>query len=316
MALSEESLPMRRTREARSSPSTYLHGQDGTPSASPIFENAAHVDGEDLASLVRRIGRLSSDKAIEIARQVCAGLAAAHDRGVIHRDLKPANLMLDSTGKIRITDFGLAAIAASLDATDVKAGTPPTWLPSSSKVKEVTVRSDLYSLGLVLYEILTGKRAFNATTLPELMKQRESSVPASPSTPRSRPRSTRRARHLALPGERSRAAPGLRSPGCWPAACGDPLAAALAAGERLHPEMVAAAALRKACAPGWPSPCSQLQHLDCLPSFSWPTATSCTIAFRWTIPPRFWPPERGKSSADSDYAEPYRRPKPIHSVWK
>jgi serine/threonine-protein kinase len=92
---------------------------DGVP-----FLTMEYVDGEDLASLVRRIGRLPSDKAIEIARQVCAGLAAAHERGVIHRDLKPANLMLDGTGKIRITDFGLAAIAASLDGADVRAGTP------------------------------------------------------------------------------------------------------------------------------------------------------------------------------------------------
>ena len=209
---------------------------DGVP-----FLTMEYVDGEDLASLVRRIGRLSSDKAIEIARQVCAGLAAAHDRGVIHRDLKPANLMLDSTGKIRITDFGLAAIAASLDATDVKAGTPAYMAPEQLEGKEVTARSDLYSLGLVLYEILTGKRAFNATTLPELMKQRESSVPVSPSTlvrdldplvervilrclekdPAQRPASALQVA-AALPG-------------------GDPLAAALAAGETPSPEMVAAA---------------------------------------------------------------------------
>jgi hypothetical protein len=209
---------------------------DGVP-----FLTMEYVDGEDLASLVRRIGRLSSDKAIEIARQVCAGLAAAHERGVIHRDLKPANLMLDGAGKIRITDFGLAAIAASLDATDVKAGTPAYMAPEQLEGKEVTVKSDLYSLGLVLYEILTGKRAFNATTLPELIKQRESSVPANPSTlvrdldplvervilrclekdPAQRPASALQVA-AALPG-------------------GDPLAAALAAGETPSPEMVAAA---------------------------------------------------------------------------
>jgi hypothetical protein len=209
---------------------------DGIP-----FLTMEYVDGEDLASLVRRIGRLSSDKAIEIARQVCAGLAAAHERGVIHRDLKPANLMLDSAGKIRITDFGLAAIAASLDATDVKAGTPAYMAPEQLEGKEVTARSDLYSLGLVLYEVLTGKRAFNATTLPELIKQRESSVPANPSTlvrdldplvervilrclekdPAQRPASALQVA-AALPG-------------------GDPLAAALAAGETPSPEMVAAA---------------------------------------------------------------------------
>jgi serine/threonine protein kinase len=78
------------------------------------FLTMEYVDGEDLASLVRRIGRLSPDKAIQIARQVCAGLSAAHERGVIHRDLKPANVMLDGSGKARITDFGLAGIAATI----------------------------------------------------------------------------------------------------------------------------------------------------------------------------------------------------------
>jgi serine/threonine-protein kinase len=209
---------------------------DGIP-----FLTMEYVDGEDLASLVRRIGRLSSDKAIEIARQVCAGLAAAHERGVIHRDLKPANLMLDGTGKIRITDFGLAALAADLEQSDVKAGTPAYMAPEQLEGREVTVKSDLYSLGLVLYEILTGKRAFNATTLPELIKQRESSVPANPSSivrdldplvervilrclqrdPALRPTSALQLA-AALPG-------------------GDPLAAALAAGETPSPEMVAAA---------------------------------------------------------------------------
>src|SRR5205823_2026085 len=78
-----------------------------------LFLTMEYVDGEDLASVVRRIGRLSPDKATEIARQICAGLAAAHERGVIHRDLKPANVMLDGAGKIRITDFGLAGLAAA-----------------------------------------------------------------------------------------------------------------------------------------------------------------------------------------------------------
>jgi Protein kinase domain len=204
------------------------------------FLTMEYVDGEDLSSLVRRIGRLSPDKATEIARQVCAGLAAAHERGVIHRDLKPANLMLDSAGKIRITDFGLAGIAASIQGAEVRAGTPAYMAPEQLAGKEVTFKSDLYSLGLVLYEILTGKRAFDATTLPELMKMRETSAPTSPATlvkdldpllervilrclekdPALRPASALQVA-AALPG-------------------GDPLAAALAAGETPSPEMVAA----------------------------------------------------------------------------
>jgi len=206
-----------------------------------LFLTMEYVDGEDLASVVRRIGRLSPDKATEIARQVCAGLAAAHERGVIHRDLKPANVMLDGAGKIRITDFGLASIAASIQGADARAGTPAYMAPEQLAGREVTAKSDIYSLGLILYEILTGKRAFDAATLPELMKLRESGTITNPSTlvrdldpliervilrclelePEKRPSSALQVA-AALPG-------------------GDPLAAALAAGETPSPEMVAAA---------------------------------------------------------------------------
>ncbi len=146
------------------------------------FLTMEYVDGEDLSSLIRRIGRLSADKATQIARQMCAGLAAAHERGVIHRDLKPANIMLDSTGRIRITDFGLAGIAASIQGAEVRAGTPAYMAPEQLAGKEVTIKSDLYSLGLILYEILTGKRVFDAATLPELMRLREESSPSKPSS--------------------------------------------------------------------------------------------------------------------------------------
>jgi hypothetical protein len=205
------------------------------------FLTMEYVDGEDLSSLVRRIGRLSTDKATEVARQICAGLAAAHERGVIHRDLKPANVMLDGTGRVRITDFGLAGIAASIQGAEVRAGTPAYMAPEQLAGKEVTIKSDLYSLGLILYEILTGKRTFDAATLPELMRLREESSPSKPSTlvrdvdpllervimrclekdPALRPSSALQVA-AALPG-------------------GDPLAAALAAGETPSPQMVAAA---------------------------------------------------------------------------
>src|SRR5208283_1691930 len=86
------------------------------------FLSMEYVDGEDLASLLRRIGRLPPDKALEIARQLCAGLAAAHDKGVVHRDLKPGNIMLDGQGHLRITDFGLAGVAG--EVKDIRSGTP------------------------------------------------------------------------------------------------------------------------------------------------------------------------------------------------
>src|SRR5882762_7261117 len=95
------------------------------------FLTMEYVDGEDLASLLRRIGRLPPDKAVEIARQLCAGLAAAHERGVLHRDLKPANVMIDGDGNVRITDFGLAI--AEGDTAAAHAGTPQYMAPEQLK---------------------------------------------------------------------------------------------------------------------------------------------------------------------------------------
>ena len=106
-----------------------------------------YVDGEDLASLLRRIGRLPRDKALEIARQLCAGLAAAHDKGVVHRDLKPGNIMLDGQGQLRITDFGLAGVAG--EVKDIRSGTPAYMAPEQRSGQEVTARSDIYALGVV-----------------------------------------------------------------------------------------------------------------------------------------------------------------------
>src|SRR5215475_3064468 len=79
------------------------------------FLSMEYIDGEDLASLIKRIGRLSEEKALEIARQLAAGLSAAHEKGVLHRDLKPANIMLDGHGRVRITDFGLAIATTDLE---------------------------------------------------------------------------------------------------------------------------------------------------------------------------------------------------------
>jgi serine/threonine protein kinase len=103
-----------------------------------------YVDGEDLASLLRRIGKLPQEKALEIARKLCAGLAAAHDQGVVHRDLKPRNIMLDGKGQVRITDFGLASLAE--DVRDIRSGTPVYMAPEQRAGKEVTAKSDIYAL--------------------------------------------------------------------------------------------------------------------------------------------------------------------------
>jgi serine/threonine-protein kinase len=190
-----------------------------------------YVDGEDIASLLRRIGRLPPDKAVQVARQLCAGLAAAHEQGILHRDLKPANVMLDGRGRVKITDFGLAGLPEAIRGEDLRSGTPAYMAPEQRAGQEVTRKSDLYGLGLVLYELFTGKPAFSA-------RESEPSTPSShvegidpaverailrclESDPRRRPESAL-AVAAALPG-------------------GDPLAAALAAGETPSPEMVAAA---------------------------------------------------------------------------
>ncbi len=88
------------------------------------FISMEYVDGEDLQSLLHRVGRLPQDKALQLARQLCAGLAAAHGQGILHRDIKPANIMIDGHGRVRITDFGLAEIAVSMRGPHAHAGTP------------------------------------------------------------------------------------------------------------------------------------------------------------------------------------------------
>jgi len=96
------------------------------------FFTMEYVDGEDLASLLRRIGRLPQDKAVDIARQLCAGLASAHAKGVLHRDLKPANIMLDGRGQVVITDFGLAGLNDQIHGADIRSGTPAYMAPEQS----------------------------------------------------------------------------------------------------------------------------------------------------------------------------------------
>jgi serine/threonine-protein kinase len=206
-----------------------------------FFLSMELVDGENLASLLRRIGRLPPDKALEIARQLCAGLAAAHEKGVLHRDLKPANVMLDGQGNVRITDFGLAGLAESLRHGDVRSGTPCYMSPEQLTGREVTVRSDIYSLGLVLYELYTGRRAFEGKSLAEYTRKHRDERPIEPSAlvagldpaverailsclekePRRRPASP----HVVAAMLTGR----------------DPLEAALAAGETPSPELVASA---------------------------------------------------------------------------
>lgn len=205
------------------------------------FLSMEYVDGEDLASLLKRIGRLPAQKALEISREICAGLAAAHEQDAVHRDLKPANIMIDGRGQARIMDFGLAIKPAERAQAEDSAGTPTYMAPEQLAGIGTSVKSDIYSLGLVLYELFTGRKVFEAASLEEIRRRQVTETPRPPSSyaldinpevdqvimrclardPVSRPASVLEVA-AALPG-------------------GDPLKPALAAGRTPTPEMVAAA---------------------------------------------------------------------------
>ena len=203
------------------------------------FLSMEYVDGEDLASLLRRIGRLPSDKALQISRQICAGLAAAHDKGVLHRDLKPANVMLDGRGSVRITDFGLAGLAAELRGQAGRAGTPAYMAPEQFAGQGVTVKSDIYALGLVLYEIFTGKPVYRPESMEHLAKLHGSPPPsASAVVPDIDPKIERVILRCLEKDPMLRPSSALAVSAALPG--GDPLAEALAAGETPSPELVAA----------------------------------------------------------------------------
>jgi len=208
------------------------------------FLSMEYVDGEELASLLRRIGRFSIERSLELAREICAGLGAAHERGVVHRDLKPANVMIDGTGRVRITDFGLAGVAGE----SLRAGTPAYMAPEQLAGAEVTARSDIYALGLVLYELFTGQRAIEARNVAELLRKREAGIVPPSQLVRELDPAIDRAIFRCLEHDpRDRPASALAVSAALPG--GDPLAAALAAGETPSPEMVAAAGETSALAP-------------------------------------------------------------------
>jgi serine/threonine-protein kinase len=211
----------------------------GDAGAPLTFLTMEYIDGEDLASLLRRIGRLPHDKAVQVAHQLCSGLSAAHAAGVLHRDLKPANIMIDGRGNAKITDFGIAGLAGNIDGNDVRSGTPAYMAPEQLAGREVSLRSDIYSLGLVLYELFTGRRAFDAEA---------TSTGSRTEADLSRPSTIVQDMDPAIervilrclnddPAQRPATAMGVAAglPG------GDPLRAALEAGETPSPELVAAA---------------------------------------------------------------------------
>jgi serine/threonine-protein kinase len=193
------------------------------------------IDGEDLASLLRRIGRLHADKGLQVAHQLCTGLAAAHELGIVHRDLKPANIMIDGRGRVRITDFGLAALVEELRKEQVLAGTPGYMAPEQVSGGKITSRTDVYAAGLVLYELFSGRQAFPMTKA--LDQHRPTPVRLTKIIDGFDPAIERIVNRCLDPNPEARpSAPEVASglPG------GDPLRAAIEAGETPSPETVAA----------------------------------------------------------------------------
>ena len=139
-----------------------------------------YVPGENLKSFIRRKGKLSDDEALSIAKQVCEGLAEAHRLGVVHRDLKPQNIMIDEEGDAKIMDFGIARSleAPGMTQTGVMIGTPDYISPEQAEGEEADHRSDIYALGVILYEMVTGNVPFKGdTALSVAMKHKSKLAP-------------------------------------------------------------------------------------------------------------------------------------------
>jgi len=149
---------------------------DGTAYISMEF-----VDGESLRYILNRFGTLSLRKGIQIAQQICAGLREAHAQGIVHRDLKPENVMLDRAGNVKVMDFGIARSIDTGTTTRAIVGTPAYMAPEQAEGRPVDARTDIYALGLILYEMFTGEVAFRGDTpVAVAFKQ----VHQTPSTPR------------------------------------------------------------------------------------------------------------------------------------
>jgi len=151
--------------------------------ASVPFITMEYVRGENLKRLIRKVGRLAPGQAIPIACQVCDGLAEAHRLGIVHRDLKPQNVMIDEDGQAKIMDFGLALLVAAGGAGDgpvSRSGTPAYISPEQIRGMPADGRADLYSLGILIYEMLTGRTPFTALSVEDLVDKHLNEPPRDP----------------------------------------------------------------------------------------------------------------------------------------
>lgn len=150
------------------------------------FITMAFVEGSDLAGLMEQTGRLPFDRALKFTKQLCLALEAAHEAGVVHRDLKPQNILIDKDDNTYISDFGLAksleAEATMMTRTGQILGTPRYMSPEQVEAGDTDHRSDLYSLGLIVYEMFTADLPFRGDSAMQLMYQRVSAAPKDPRT--------------------------------------------------------------------------------------------------------------------------------------
>ncbi|HYA49482.1 MAG TPA: serine/threonine-protein kinase, partial [Burkholderiales bacterium] len=148
------------------------------------FITMEYIAGDDLKKIIRMMGPLSPPRTLSIAGQVCDGMAEAHRLGVVHRDLKTSNLMIDMEGSVRIMDFGIARAAAGTGLTDrgTMIGTPEYMAPEQIEGEGVDQRADIYSLGIVLFEMLTGRVPFEGNTPLSVAMKQKSARPPDPRT--------------------------------------------------------------------------------------------------------------------------------------
>lgn len=201
------------------------------------FISMEYVDGENLASLIKRIGKLPREKMIQIAWQLCAGLGAAHRQGVLHRDLKPANIMIDGHGDVRITDFGIAVLSEADAKSALAAGTPGYIAPEVLYGRPASARSDIYALGLVLYEAITGQAVISEENARAILAGQRVEPPSRWADGID-PAFERIVLRCLEPEPDDRPASVYEVAAALPG--GDPLAAVLAAGDTPSPELVAA----------------------------------------------------------------------------
>lgn len=174
-----------RTAGALSHPGVVtVHDAGQDPADGTLFLVMEYVDGQDLATALREDGPPPVATAVEWAAQIASALARAHDAGVVHRDLKPANLMLTAEGRIKILDFGIARFAEATTVASAVMGTLAYMAPERFDAKPGDARSDLYSFGCVIHELLTGQVPFDTTSPVSAMQAHLNKDPDPPSARR------------------------------------------------------------------------------------------------------------------------------------